>query len=186
MIVFGFLIVGVAIVAIAELAASKSGATAAGSPGSTAAPPTGTTTTAGTPPYDATATGTTTSSSAAGVADTTQGIMSYLMSQGLSRVAAAGVVGNLQQESSLNPSTPGGGLAQWQAPRGPSSWDFASQLEYLANDLRTTYSGLLSELNAARSPAAAAILFQNQYERPSIPMQSNRINYANQAYQAGG
>ena len=37
----------------------------------------------------------------------------YLESEGLSAYAAAGIVGNLMQESTLNPTEPGYGLAQW-------------------------------------------------------------------------
>jgi len=37
----------------------------------------------------------------------------YLESTGLSAYAAAGIVGNLMQESTLNPAEPGYGLAQW-------------------------------------------------------------------------
>lgn len=33
------------------------------------------------------------------------------------RAGAAGIAGNLMQESSDNPASAGGGLAQWQGPR---------------------------------------------------------------------
>jgi hypothetical protein len=111
--------------------------------------------------------------------------MSYLQAAGLTRTAAAGVVGNLQQESGLNPNESGGGLAQWQAPRGPSDWSLAGQLAYLVSDLKGPYASLLAQLNQASTPAQAATLFSDNYERPGIPMIGNRINYANQAY-AGG
>ena len=109
-------------------------------------------------------------------------IRDYLVSQGLTKTAAAGVVGNLQQESSLNPNAPGGGLAQWQPPRGPTDWSLSGQLKYLVNDLKTSYSGLLSQMNAAATPGQAATLFCDQYERPGMPMLQNRIAYADAAY----
>jgi cell wall-associated NlpC family hydrolase len=109
-------------------------------------------------------------------------IRDYLVSRGLTKTAAAGVIGNLQQESSLNPNAPGGGLAQWQPPRGPSDWSLSGQLKYLVNDLKTSYSGLLTQMNAAGSPGEAATLFCNEYERPGMPMLQNRIAYANAAY----
>jgi hypothetical protein len=127
---------------------------------------------------------TTAAGSATGVGPNAVSIRNYLQSQGLSKIAAAGVVGNLQQESSLNPNAPGGGLAQWQAPRGPKDWSLSGQLTYLINELKTSYSGLFSQLNAATSPSQAATLFSDQYERPGIPMLGNRIAYANAAYNA--
>ncbi len=111
-------------------------------------------------------------------------IRDYLVSQGLTKTAAAGVVGNLQQESSLNPNAPGGGLAQWQPPRGPTDWSLSGQLKYLVHELKSSYPGLLAQMNTAASPGAAATLFCNQYERPGMPMLQNRIAYANSAYAA--
>lgn len=119
----------------------------------------------------------------------------YLQSQGLSKVAAAGVVGNLWQESGGNPKEPGGGLAQWIGARWTALLAFAhthglspdsseAQLAYLVNDLRGPYSSLLSQLNAATTPGQAATLFSNLYERPSDPQLENRVNYAQQAYAA--
>ena len=109
-------------------------------------------------------------------------IRDYLVSQGLTKTAAAGVVGNLQQESSLNPGAPGGGLAQWQPPRGPTDWSLSGQLKYLVNDLKSSYPGLLAQMNAAASPGEAATQFCDQYERPGAPMLQNRIAYADAAF----
>ena len=46
----------------------------------------------------------------------------YLESEGIPAFAAAGIVGNLMQESGLNPTEPGYGLAQWK----PGWWASAS------------------------------------------------------------
>lgn len=121
-------------------------------------------------------------------------IRNYLTAGGLTKVAAAGVVGNLQQESGLRSDAPGGGLAQWIGSRWTALVAFAgrlglapsseqAQLDYLLAELRTSYPLTLQQLNAASTPAEAAVIFQNQYERPSVPMQANRIAYANAAYQ---
>jgi hypothetical protein len=111
----------------------------------------------------------------------------YLQSTGDSANAAAGIVGNLVQESGLNPAESdgagGGGLAQWnstwyhsQGPHGEPSLDaFArahrlqpatdtAQLMYLAYDLRTAYSSLLTQLNTAADPGTAATMFETGYE----------------------
>lgn len=89
--------------------------------------------------------------------------------------AAAGVAGNLQQESSDNPREVGGGLAQWINDRWAelASWDQAhgldptsaqGQLAFLANDLQTAYATLTGEMNRAPDPATAAREFMSAYE----------------------
>jgi len=108
------------------------------------------------------------------------------------RVGAAGIAGNLQQESSDNPGSAGGGLAQWQGPRYSGLIKYAQSrnlptssaqaaLGYLAQDLKGPYSGLAQQLRSAKDPAHAATLFSQIYERPGIPMLGNRIRYAQQA-----
>ena len=135
----------------------------------------------------------------------------YLESQGVSAFGAAGIVGNLEQESGLNPIEPGGGLAQWD----PGWWaemvgydrsvgqnpdTVAGQLMYIASELHSAYSSLLAKLNAATSPQEAAIEWQNDYEHcqgagpsgtlsfdPSgLCMTDQREGYAVAALQAAG
>ena len=138
----------------------------------------------------------------------------YLISQGLTPNAAAGVVGNLQQESSLNPTESdgagGGGLAQWNAgwysqmaayatAHGLPPTSSAGQLMYLVWDLRGPYAWLLAKLNAAPDPGTAAFMFETGYEKcqgvtgfmvPVPPgalcMDSNRRLYAAMALAAAG
>lgn len=111
-----------------------------------------------------------------------------LEGQGLTRVAAAGVVGNLQQESNLDPTMPdgtgGGGLGQWGGPKNGNwyaamvSWTSGrglnpvsanGQLQYIAFELRTGDAHIpvttLSALNNAASASVAAVIFQNDYEQ---------------------
>ncbi|MGA2924412.1 MAG: phage tail tip lysozyme [Solirubrobacteraceae bacterium] len=129
-------------------------------------------------------------------------VVTYLQgSVPMTAVAAAGVEGNLQQESSLNPADPGGGLAQWiNSPGGPRYTEMVTwvtshgmnpasaqgQLAYLANDLQTAYYGLAQEMDAATSPADAAIEFETNYEAAGDPKMGNRIAYATLALQAAG
>ena len=141
-------------------------------------------------------------------------IVGYLTSQGLTPNAAAGVVGNLQQESSLNPAESdgggGGGLAQWNASwysqmaayaiaHGLSPTSSAGQLTYLVWDLRGPYAWLLAKLNSAPDPGTAAFMFETGYEKCSgvtgfmvpVPpgalcMDSNRRLYAAMALTAAG
>lgn len=124
-------------------------------------------------------------------------IMSYLERNGFSAVAAAGVVGNLQQESNLNPQASGGGLGQWIGERWTALVSYVQglgldpnsaegQLAFLVHEVTTQYPAMLAQMNAASTPAEAATIFSEQYERPGLPMLSNRQNYAEQAYQQAG
>jgi Phage tail lysozyme len=118
-------------------------------------------------------------------------IVRYFQSQGLAPFAAAGVVGNLEQESSLNPQEAGGGLAQWQGSRygamvawavgqGLDPTSTAGQLAYIAYDLKVNYAGLLAELDTAPDPGSAAADFEDVYElcNPAKCNDSARRQYA--------
>lgn len=102
-------------------------------------------------------------------------VVQYFESQGISQDGAAGIVGNLEQESGLVPTTPGGGLAQWLgsrwtamvayvSSRGLDPNSLAGQLTYIVYDLRTKYTTLLAELNSASDPSIAATMFETVYE----------------------
>lgn len=119
-------------------------------------------------------------------------IVASLMQAGLTRAAAAGIAGNAMQESSDNPGDAGGNLFQWQGDRQSALQSYASKhglspnsaqanLGYLIQDLNGPYSGLKAQLNKAGSAGDAAVLFEQQYERAGIPMNQNRIKYAQQA-----
>ena len=99
----------------------------------------------------------------------------WFESQGDSANASAGIVGNLEQESQLNPAETGGGLAQWKpawygqmvayaASVGLSPTSDQGQLVYLQYDLRTSYSSLLSSMDTAPDPGTAAEMFETTYE----------------------
>lgn len=103
-------------------------------------------------------------------------IYGFLRSQlGLSDVAAAGVLGNLQVESGFDPTRPNPaegaiGIAQWELDRrtalqryaaahGGRETDLPMQLGYLATELRGRYSRVFTQLRTARTPAAAAAIW---------------------------
>lgn len=117
----------------------------------------------------------------AGTIRTEAQYVQYFESQGISANGAAGVVGNLKQESGLSAETPGGGLAQWLGGRwtlmvawttkqgfpGDSpnqSVATRGQLMWIVYDLRTSYATLLTELNSASDPGTAATMFETAYE----------------------
>ena len=108
----------------------------------------------------------------------------YLESQSIPAVDGAGIVGNLMQESGLNPIETGYGLAQWN----PSWWALVSawisahgqnpntaggQLMYIAANVNQDvdgeqfYAGLSSDLAHASSPQEAALVWMNDYEQCS-------------------
>lgn len=133
-------------------------------------------------------------------------IVRYFESQGIAANAAAGIVGNLQQENGFSPVTNGGGvgIAQWDpVTRGPAMQDWvrknvpaqngvepaatlAGQLAYIVYDLKTNYAKLLAEMNVAPDPGTAAVLFQNNYEHCGNCVQGQRVLYAQAALQAAG
>jgi TP901 family phage tail tape measure protein len=115
--------------------------------------------------------------------DTEGGIMAYFMSKGLNAAQAAGIVGNIRQESNLNPKAPGGGFFQDIGPRAASGKGSAQQqLEAAWDELTSAYSSVLTKLKKAHSPGEAARIFSEGFEKPTKPMLSNRERYAAQAY----
>ncbi len=111
------------------------------------------------------------------------------------KAGAAGIAGNGMQESNNTPGRAGGGWLQWQGARQAALQSYAqahgldpnsgaAALGYLVQDLKGPYAGLAAQLRRTNDPGKAAVLFSNQYERPSIPMLGNRIRYAQAAYGA--
>jgi hypothetical protein len=136
----------------------------------------------------------------------------YFVSQGLTPVQAAGIVGNLQGESGqgLNTNTinPGDGrdgsdsigIAQWNSTRaqalrnyaaskGTPHTDLNTQLEFLHSELKGPEKAAYDKLLAAQTPeeATRAML---AFERPkdwNVPgSHPNRVQYAAKALAAYG
>jgi hypothetical protein len=124
-------------------------------------------------------------------------IWNFFKGKGLSTGAIAGIMGNLQQESSLNPGVNADGLAQWNGSRRTAMQNYArsmglpsssleAQLGYLWQELSSGSGGLNVNAMNGLSAAQAAKLFSDRFERPGTPMMNNRINYANQFYSMYG
>jgi hypothetical protein len=131
----------------------------------------------------------------------------FFVGKGLSSVQAAGIVGNLDQESGMNPTVPGGdpahGIAQWLSggrwdskPNDNLQW-FArqhggcpdmlnTQLEFIWYELQTFPSYGLAQLQGATTVADATIAFQNRFEGCGACNQSGRIANASRALNAYG
>jgi hypothetical protein len=112
-------------------------------------------------------------------------IVNFLIAHRYTSMAAAGIAGNIYQESGGNPESGGagaGGLIGWTPlPSGyitgnPSA-DLQTQLEGLLafNDHLGTF---LPALNAATTPANAAYVYMTDFERPGFPAASNREDSA--------
>ena len=118
----------------------------------------------------------------------------YLMDNGLSTVAALGVMGNLGGESAYDPTAynpndnggPSGGLAQWHdtdfngngrfsalkdfaEARGTDWTDRQTQLDFLLYELNTSYKDVLDAMNNATSVEEATRIFVKGFEKPADP-----------------
>ncbi len=108
-------------------------------------------------------------------------IVSYFTSKGYAPYQAAGIAGNLAQESTLDPSivnkTSGAfGLAQWLGSRKRQLKQFAQandgsvhdprlQLDFIDWELNNTESRARRKLLQTRSPEEAANVFSDHFER---------------------
>jgi Phage tail lysozyme len=119
-------------------------------------------------------------------------IANELARHGANRVAIAGILGNAWRESRLDPTAEGTG--------GGGLWGFTSGAISLANLKRAgggrwsdpTFQtdfmlahggqGLISKLNSAKTPAEAARLFMEDWERPGIPALAEREAGARYSY----
>lgn len=106
----------------------------------------------------------------------------YLIAQGFTREQTAGIMGNLMQEHGFN--TTGDGLVQWTGSRKASlmsradPYNIYTQLDFLMYELNTGYSGVRNAIKASTSVNNAVTIFQNQFERCGICVESQRIQYA--------
>jgi len=137
-----------------------------------------------------------------------QAAFDYFLGKGLSNFQAAGVVGNLDQESGVDPLAvqsggPGRGIAQWSVggrwdtdandnatwyagQQGQSVDSLQLQLDFIWYEL-TTFSGYgLAALKASTDVSSATIAFQNDFEGCGTCDQSQRIAYAENVLSAFG
>lgn len=120
---------------------------------------------------------------------------SFLVGKGLRAFQAAAIVGNLQQESGVNPrleatdvnGLPSRGIAMWQPVRwqrlltfaaGRDPWALETQLEFLWHELWTIPALGLGRLATSTTLEDATIVFQNEFERCGTCHTSSRLSYA--------
>ena len=113
--------------------------------------------------------------------DNVTAIVSFLLDNGYSRNAAAGIAGNIYQESKGNPESVGsggGGLIGWTPlPSGFVTGNPAADLRTQLPAILTYnkgWSGYLPALNSAATPASAADIYVSDFERAGIPVTGTR------------
>ncbi|MEJ0003143.1 MAG: phage tail tip lysozyme [Pararobbsia sp.] len=133
---------------------------------------------------------------------------------GLTATQAAGVLGNLQQESGLQgninqggakgaPSSNfaddngnGWGLAQWGGTRKQGEIDYAKQhgldagslqanIGFMDQELKTGYSQTITDIKKTTSVDQAALVWDQDYEQATDPQMGNRDQYAQQFLNQG-
>jgi hypothetical protein len=138
-----------------------------------------------------------------------QAAYDFFVSKGLTSFQAAGIVGNLDQESGVDPTSqqygggPGRGIAQWEVggrwdtysgdnaveyagQLGQSVWSLGLQLDFVWYEL-TTFSWYgLGALRATTNVTDATIAFENDFEGCGQCDQSQRIAYAQAVLAAFG
>lgn len=123
----------------------------------------------------------------------------FLTSQGLPAAGAAAIIGNLMQESSLNPEVVNGigaaGIAQWYQGRvgnavrtGNEQADLEAQLQNLVNEMKTSYPQswqAAMTANAGNLNQVTEFIMQN-YEDPGDNSGPTRSSYASQILSSYG
>lgn len=137
-----------------------------------------------------------------GVRDNERTAMQFFMSQGWTMAQAAGIVGNLIQESNLdptrlNPRENAQGIAQW-TPVGNRQQrieqylgrpirqaSFEEQLRAIQWEFTTSEAPAANRLRATTTPEEAAAVVDQFYERSAGTERGIRINNARRLFQAG-
>ena len=120
-------------------------------------------------------------------------IVSFLLAHGYSDNAAAGIAGNMYQESKGNPESEGmggGGLIGFTPlpdgyVTGNPAVDLQTQLAAVLS-YNQGWSGYLPELEDAATPADAAYIYVTDFERAGIPAAATREASAQAVAQACG
>jgi hypothetical protein len=142
--------------------------------------------------------------SEAALGDNARTAFNFFVAKGLTDIQAAGIVGNLMQESSVRPTAveygggPGRGIAQWSiggrwntspndnivafaSARGANRWSLSTQLDFIWYELTKFPAYGLADLRAATTISQAVTVFQNKFERCGACSQTKRLEYARKA-----
>jgi len=129
-------------------------------------------------------------------------IINKLVTGGLTKTAAIGVVANLKAESNLDPGIkqigggPGRGLAQWEkggrydtdpinlnkfaAKKGTNWADLDTQIDFILYEMdkHPEYKKVKEQLNKTDSVEKATLIFLKKYEKAGTPHTDKRLKYA--------
>ncbi len=131
--------------------------------------------------------------------DTAKIVWDYFKSKGLSNVACAAILGNIERESHFNSSAQesggsGIGLVQWTyssrkqgllnyASSQNKDWtDIYVQLDYIWSELSVNYKSTLQMLQSATNVDDATTAFEKGYEQAGVVALDERKQYANYWY----
>ena len=137
-----------------------------------------------------------------------QAAFTFFVQKGLTNFQAAGIVGNLDQESGVSPTSvqsggPGRGIAQWSVggrwdtsandnvhayatQQGESQTSLNLQLEFIWYELQTFSGYGLAQLRATTNVTDATVAFMSKYEICGTCVQTQRVNYAKAVLAAYG
>ncbi len=133
-------------------------------------------------------------------------VFNYLIGYGFTEQAAAGVIGNLMQESGVNPNSkqlgggPGRGIMQWgtgpgsggrwdalvawASSSGKDPWKLDTQVEWMMKEMRSY--GTLSRLKGVTDVKKAVQIFEREMEKAGTPNYPRRYQYAADALSSFG
>ena len=129
-------------------------------------------------------------------------VWNMLMAEGFGAAAAAGVIGNLQQESGVNPNSnqhgggPGRGIMQWTVnerwaslqgwakKRGLKARDLDTQVQFMLKEMKDY--GVLGKMRGMNDVEKATLYFENTMERAGVPNMSSRYKFAREALKQFG
>ena len=133
-------------------------------------------------------------------------VFNYLIGYGFTEQAAAGVIGNLMQESSVNPQSrqlgggPGRGIMQWgtgpgsggrwdalvawAASSGKDPWKLDTQVEWMMKEMRSY--GTLNRLKGVTNVKQAVEIFEKEMEKAGTPNYPRRYQFAADALASFG
>ena len=133
-------------------------------------------------------------------------VFNYLIGAGFTEQAAAGIIGNLMQESGVNPKSkqlgggPGRGIMQWgtgagsggrwdalvawAASSGKDPWALDTQVQWMMKEMRSY--GTYNRLKGVTDVKKAVEIFEKEMEKAGVPNYPRRYQYAADALASFG
>jgi hypothetical protein len=135
--------------------------------------------------------------------DNIQKAFNYFIGKKLTPIQSAGILGNLRQESGVNPKSdqkdgPGRGIAQWSEggrwealknwAKSRDIYSLQTQLDFIWHEMTDVppWKETLPAMKAANNIEDAVRAFEQKYEKAGKPVYTNRIKYAKETLAAFG